>query len=164
MPISHRAFIFLLFAVSLIQAATIPDFKLKNLDYREQNFNAIKGKRFTVIDFWATWCKPCLKAIPHLNKINKEYAQRGVKVLGINTDSPRNGSKVKPFARINKIKYDVLRDPNGIVTGKLNVKAFPTLLIVNAKNEIVYTHIGFKQGDEQILRAKLDALLETAGE
>ncbi|RMH60244.1 MAG: TlpA family protein disulfide reductase [Calditrichaeota bacterium] len=154
----------LLLASAVARAGTIPDFRLQDLDRREQSFNNLKGERFTVIDFWATWCKPCLRAIPALNALQNDFAARGIRVIGINTDSPRNSAKVKPFVRINKIAYTVLRDPNGVVTGKLNVKAFPTLFIINARNEIVYTHIGFKSGDERLLREKLTSFLEAAGE
>ncbi len=146
------------------RAGEIADFELKDINGQTQKFSMVRGEKLTLIDFWATWCKPCLKAIPKLAAISRDYESRGVKVVSINTDSPRNSSKVKPFARMYRINYTILLDPNGIVTARLNVNAYPTLFIINEKNEILYTHIGFRPGDGEQLRKKLDAFLEDGGE
>ena len=129
------------------------------MNNRQKSFADLRGEKLTLLDFWATWCKPCIQAIPKLNKIYKEYQIKGVEIIGINTDSPRNSAKVKPFAKTYKIAYPILRDPNNEVTTELNVTAFPTLYIINSKNEIIYTHIGFRPGDEKLLIAEIDKLL-----
>ncbi len=147
-----------------VRAGSIADFELKNVNGRITKFSQVKGARLTLVDFWATWCKPCLKAIPKLSAIARDYESKGVKVVSINTDSPRNSSKVKPFVRMYKISYPVLLDPNGIITARLNVSAYPTLFIVNDRNEILYTHIGFRPGDGEQLRKKLDEFLGADGE
>jgi len=139
---------------------SVIDFKLKNLNNRFTSYSDIKGETLTVIDFWATWCKPCIQAIPKLNEINEDFKQKGVAVIGINVDSPRNAAKVKPFARTYKISYTVLRDPNSEVATDLNVSVFPTLYIVNSKNEIVFSHEGYRPGDEKLIRAELERLLK----
>ena len=87
------------------------------------------------------------------------YKDKGVQVIGINVDSPRNSAKVKPFAKAYKIDYTVLRDPSSEIASDLNVTSYPTLYIVNSKNEIVFTHIGFRPGDESILKNELEKLL-----
>ncbi len=147
-----------------VQAGSIADFELKDVNGRTTKFSQVRGARLTLVDFWATWCKPCLKAIPKLSAIARDYESRGVKVVSINTDSPRNSNKVKPFVRMYKISYPVLLDPNGIVTSRLNVTAYPTLFIINDRNEILYTHIGFRPGDGEHLKKKLDELLGAGGE
>lgn len=140
-------------------AANVPDFTAQDLDFQNTSLNALKGDKLTIIDFWATWCKPCIKSIPTLNKIQEQYADKGVKVIGINADSPRNSSKVKPFASTHKISYPILRDPNAKISTELNVVSYPTLFIINNENEIVYTHIGYRSGDEIILTTEIEKLL-----
>ena len=138
----------------------IMDFKLKNVNNRLTSYSEVKGEKLTVIDFWATWCKPCIQAIPKLNKINEDFKQRGVRLIGINVDSPRNAAKVKPFAKTYKIAYSILRDPNSEVATDLNVSVFPTLYIINTNNEIVFSHEGFRPGDEILIRSELERLLK----
>ena len=48
---------------------TVDNFELKNIEGKYISYNTIKGKKLTVIDFWASWCKPCMKAIPELNSV-----------------------------------------------------------------------------------------------
>lgn len=152
-------FILLIGHTVLFAGSQINNFKLKDLNNRSKSFSDLRGENLTIIDFWATWCKPCIQAIPKLNKIYDEYKEQGVEIVGINADSPRNSAKVKPFAKTLKIQYPILRDPNNEVTTELNVTAFPTLYIVNSKNEIVYTHIGFRPGDEKLLIEEIEKLL-----
>ena len=137
----------------------IPNFRLKNLDNRTVSFNSLKGEQFTVIDFWATWCKPCVKSIPKLVEISNEFEDQGVQFIGISIDGPRNLAKVKPFARSLGMTYPVLLDVNSEVMPKLSVRAVPTLLIVNADNEIVYVHEGYKAGEETEIREEILKLL-----
>ena len=152
-------FLLLLGQAFLFAGTPIADFKLKDLNNHTKSFSELRGEKLTLLDFWATWCKPCLQAIPKLNKIYDEYKDKGIEIIGINTDSPRNSAKVRPFAKLYKIAYPILRDPNNEVTSELNVTVFPTLYMINSKNEIVYTHIGFRPGDENLLIAEIDKFL-----
>lgn len=133
----------------------VTNFRLKNLDNRTVSFNSLQGEALTVIDFWATWCKPCEKSLPELAKLSDEFQNKGVNFVGISIDSPRNLAKVKPFARSHKIAYPVLLDTNSEIMAKLSVRAVPTLLIVNDENEIVYFHEGYQPGEENQIRDEI---------
>ena len=140
-------------------AGQVQDFKAKDLNYQNTSFLKLSGEKLTLIDFWATWCKPCLKAIPKLNELHTKFKNMGVEIIGINVDSPRNSAKVKPFANAYNIKYPILRDPNSKISRDLSISAYPTLLIVDSKMNIVYTHIGFRIGDDKIIEEKIITLL-----
>ena len=156
-----KIIIIILFSFSFIQAGhKISDFKLKDINNRLTSFSKVQGEKLTIIDFWATWCKPCIQAIPKLNKIYATYKDQGIEIIGINVDSPRNAAKVKPFAKTYKIDYKILRDPNSEIATDLNVVVFPTLYIINAENEIVYSHQGFRPGDEKLIISELERLLK----
>lgn len=133
----------------------VTNFRLKNLDNRMVSYQELKGEQFTVIDFWATWCKPCVKSIPKLVEISDEFSSKGVQFIGISIDGPRNLAKVKPFAKSLGVNYPILLDVNSEVMARLQVRAVPTLLIVNNENEIVYFHEGYKSGEEEEIREKL---------
>lgn len=138
----------------------VPNFRLKNLDGRTVSYNQIKGENLTVIDFWATWCKPCVKSIPEFVKMDEEFDDNQVQFIGISIDGTRNKAKVKPFIKSLGVEYPVLRDSDSSVMARLRVTAVPTLLIVNAENEIVYFHEGYKTGEEVEIKNKILELLE----
>ncbi len=137
----------------------VHDFSLKDVDQKRVSLSEMRGENLTVIDFWATWCQPCVRSIPKLVEISREFEEKGVRFIGISVDSPRNISKVKPFASSMGIPYPVLLDPNGELMGDLNVLAVPTLLILDADMKIVYSHEGFNAGDETIIRHEIEAFL-----
>lgn len=139
---------------------TVPNFRLKNLDNRTVSFNQIKGENLTIIDFWATWCKPCVKSIPEFVKMDEEFEDDQVKFIGISVDGPRNKAKVKPFIKSLGVDYPILRDSDSSVMARLRVTAVPTMLIVNSENEILYFHEGYKSGEEVEIRNKILELLE----
>lgn len=139
-----------------LQAQTVKDFSLKNLENSSQTFEKLKGEKLTVIDFWATWCKPCLKAIPELNVLYKEYKNNGVSFIGINCDGPRSIAKVGPLSKSLQIEYPVLLDIDSTVKTQLNLSAFPTLILVNTKGKIVWIHEGYVAGDEKEIREQIE--------
>ena len=76
----------LILLTGIAENPTVTNFRLKNLDNRTVSFNSLKGEKFTVIDFWATWCKPCVKSIPKLVEISEEFEDDGVQFIGISID------------------------------------------------------------------------------
>lgn len=154
--------IFLLYwLVNIANAQTISNFQLKDLENTSRSFTELKGEKLTLIDFWATWCKPCNKAIPELNKIYDLYKEKGVQIIGINCDGPRSISKVAPLTKSLQIRYTVLTDINSEVMKNLNLSAFPTLIMVNAKGKIVWIHEGYAEGDNLRITAEIDKYLST---
>lgn len=136
------------------------NFQLKNLENKTVSYNDLKGEHLTVIDFWATWCKPCIKSIPKFVEMDEEFKAKGVQFIGISVDGPRNLSKVKPFAKSMGINYPILLDSDNDVMARLRVQAVPTLLIVNSEDEVVYFHEGYTPGDEKMIQAEITKLLE----
>ena len=156
----HRSLYLLLLLIGLPQIVTaqgkVHDFSLRNTENEVMSLSELKGDNLTVIDFWATWCQPCIRSLPKLAELNKAYSDSGVNFIGISIDSPRNMSKVKPFARSIGIRYPILLDSSGEIMGDLNVTAVPSLLILDNNNRILYMHEGFSAGDEEIIREELD--------
>jgi len=149
-----------LFTYYGLSAQNVSNFEYKDLKNNTRSFNELKGENLTLIDFWATWCKPCNKAIPELNKIYDLYKNKGVEIIGINCDGPRSVSKVAPLSKSLQIQYPVLLDMNSELKAELNILAFPTLIIVNSKGNIVWIHEGFVSGDTEIIISEIEKHLK----
>lgn len=83
-----------------------PDVSLKDLKGKIVKIEDFKDK-IVLLNFWATWCAPCLAEIPELIKWQKEYENQGLQIIGI-TYPPTSPAKVRSFARRNKINYPIL--------------------------------------------------------
>lgn len=130
------------------KAQIIPAFDLNDPKGKSLNFEDLKGEKLTIIDFWATWCKPCLNAIPRLIELSEKYHDRGVRFIGISVDGPRSIAKVLPMVETLKIPYPILLDQDMNIANQLSIAAFPTLLFVGPNNKILKFHEGFSSGEE----------------
>ena len=117
-----------------ILGKTIPAISLENIEGQKQSLDQWQGK-LIVINFWATWCLPCLKEIPLLNQFQKEYAIDGLQIIGIAID---NKLAVKKFIKKTPILYPNLLG-NAQVTLKFGNQAglLPYTVIINQKGKIV---------------------------
>ena len=127
-------------------------FELKTLDGDTYKLADDLGNSVIILDFWATWCKPCLRELPHINKIYEEYKDQNLKVYAISIDTPASTSKVKPTIRRYKFDLPVLLDPDNEVIRKFSPnRNVPYLVIIGANGEIVREFSGYKPGDEKIV-------------
>ena len=99
-----------------------------------------------VINFWATWCSPCVKELPHFESVNKEYAQKNVKVILVSLDFPSQiETKLKPYIKKNKLQSNVvLLDDSKINDWVPRVSekwdgGIPATLIINSSNYNFYS-------------------------
>jgi len=86
-------------------AGAAPDFSLPDLKGKRVNLQKLLEKGPVLVDFWATYCKPCLKAMPKFAEMHRNYEERGLTILGINEDGPRGQAKVRPFLKRLRIPY-----------------------------------------------------------
>lgn len=156
------AFLFLCTGAGRAQELKAPDFELNDLDGNPVTLFKMLEKGPVIVNFWATWCKPCLRELPHLQDIHQKYKERGVTLLAISVDSPRSLSKVKSFVSGSGYTFTVLMDPNKDAARKLNAHSFPYTFIVNTAGDIVFKNYGYRPGDEKNLEEKLLSLLDGA--
>ena len=103
-----------------------------------------------IIDFWATWCKPCIMELEAIaDKYDYEQKRTGVKIILISVDSaiPSSG-KVFKFVRNKGWRYEVYLDPAGDFQKAMNVMDTPATYIVNGKGMVVWVHNSYNEGDE----------------
>ena len=106
--------------------------------FKKQVFEDVKGKKIAlgqnqppivIINFWASWCAPCLVELPSLVKISQKYGQEKMLVLGVNGDETRQLRKIKKLTKKYKITFPIIPDFNGSILEDFMVSKIPTTLI-----------------------------------
>jgi peroxiredoxin len=183
------------FAILKPGAKFVP-FSLKNVDGKDYTLTMEEGKltlivaeivggetkvvkshpAVVLVDFWATWCIPCRKAMPHMQQLNETYkpaegqAEGGLRVFGIALDEA-GGKVVKPFYEKLKITYPLLADPPSAaapagVAGtakdmkkRYEVQEIPVVYLIDSSGTIRHAHMGFKEEHIAELDTAVKALL-----
>ena len=116
-----------------------PDFQLQNLDGQSITLSDLKGKP-VLINFWATWCGPCVSEMPYIQEIHEEWSGKGLAMLAVNVgDSP---SEVEHFLQNHNLSLPVLLDTKKVVAQKYNIRAFPTTFFLDKDGIIQVKVIG----------------------
>jgi peroxiredoxin len=142
-----------------------PNFNAIDLDGNRFQLEDLLGKGPIVVDFWATWCKPCIKELPYIQRIQDEYQDQGVTVLAVTIDSPKFQSQVARFVKGKKYDFRVVLDAEQDVFRKLQGKGtIPYLVVIDSEGFIRYHHTGYRPGDEKELeKVVVELLAESEG-
>jgi len=134
-----------------------PQFDLVNVAGGKLSSADFKGK-VTVVDFWATWCGPCIAEIPNFNKLHEERGGKGVQMLAITVES---GSldDIKPKVAEFKMKYPVLVGNDAVVEGFGGLLGFPTTFIVDKNWRIYKRYMGMTANKKDQIAKDIDKLL-----
>lgn len=131
--------------------------KLKDLNGRTVNLDDMKGS-ILVVDFWATWCGPCIVEIPAYNKLQEKYASKGLKVVGV-TLASGEAKDVRPFVTRHNMKYTILMGEDSL-SYDFNVMSFPTTYLVTKDWKVYRKYIGAGPSKTQQLETDIQDLLE----
>ncbi len=128
-----------------------PDFMLEDVDGNTICLDSLLVDGPVFMSFWALWCKMCIKELDALKPYCAEFDSMGINLLAISVDKARSVPQVKPFAKSHKWEYIIVMDPEDILRDLYNVQAMPSSFIINQDKQIVFTHMGYKPGDEEVL-------------
>ena len=157
-PVSLRTVLLLTVAVLLFSSSCsskekegvlAPGFTLKDTAGRDVSLIDLRGK-YVIIDFWATWCPPCLMSIPELAELHRKYSPKGLEVLGISLDDPQkvDSRALNAFKSQHKIDYAILRGNEKVALdyAKNEGMSIPTMFFVDREGHIVEKLVGFAPG------------------
>ena len=129
-----------------------PDFSLPNLTGKDVKLSELLSRGPVMLDFWATWCKPCIKGFPALQQIHDKYKDRGLTVIAVSVDSPKSRSRVAPFIKSQNYTFEVLLDIEGKVAQKYNAVAIPRTVLISQTGEVVHVTTGYRPTNEELAR------------
>ena len=135
-----------------------PDFTLKNLAGERVTLSSHENESIVVLDLWATWCGPCVRAMPELQKVAEAYKDKGVVVYAVNQQEGK--LKVEKFLERRKISLTVLLDKKAEVGTAYRAEAIPQTVIIDKEGTIRAVHVGYSPRLGSMLSRELDLLLE----
>jgi peroxiredoxin len=139
-----------------------PAFSLPNLSDHRVSLTGFRGK-LVLLNFWATWCPPCVAEMPVLEKLHQDLGARGFAVVAVSIDT--QGKKlVAPFWEKSGLTLPSLLDTSGEVATRYGVRALPTSFLINARGEIIGRILGPREWDSDQARTALRRLLNGAGD
>ena len=138
----------------------IADFSLETVDGKTVSLSDYVGKNVIMIDFWATWCEPCLAAMPHLNEIYKDHKDEGFMLLSVSMDGPDTVAEVRSYTQRHNLDFPVLLDQESRAVSLYNPKRSAPFSVLIAKDgTILHKRDGYQPGDEVAIEEEVvDAL------
>jgi cytochrome c biogenesis protein CcmG/thiol:disulfide interchange protein DsbE len=137
-----------------------PDFTLRTLQGDRIRLTEALERGPVILDFWATWCRPCRQALPQLQALYERYREAGLTVLAVSVDDPRSQPKIAPFARSQELTFPILTDGEKRAGRLYRITAVPTTFLISPEGRIVALHRGYRKGDIMLLEKQVRALLD----
>lgn len=134
-----------------------PDFELPNVAGGTMKSIDIKGK-VAIVDFWATWCAPCIQEIPNFNKLHETHDGKGVQMLAITVESGALEDIVPKVAEFD-MKYPVLVGEDEVLDGFGGSIGFPTTYIVDKDWKVYKRYLGLTANKKELIEKDIEKLL-----
>ena len=115
-----------------------------------------RGKA-VMINFWATWCPPCLKEMPAMERLYRQHKDAGFEMVAVSVDT--DADKVKPYIAEHKFTFRVVLDPTMALANTYGVRALPSSFIVDRKGALAALAIGPRQWDNDAAHSLVEAMV-----
>ena len=152
---------------------TTPSFTLKDTSNKNYTVTVKDGKllvgpsdklepkKAVLVSFWATWCGPCKLEMPHVDALDKEFADQGFEGISISIDDARAYSQARAYVKGRKFQFNALFDKESKVVAMFNPsKTLPYTVIIDGSGKIRNIHTGYNPGDEKKLEEEIKAILD----
>jgi len=135
-----------------------PDFTLQDINGKSVSLKDFRGK-VVFIDFWATWCPPCVASSPKVEELSHDYAAKGVEVLSISLDD--SAESVRAFAERKKLKNRMLMAGSSGVDVHYQINGIPSFFLIDQQGHVVAGWSGFSPAMANMWREEIDSLLKS---
>lgn len=136
-----------------------PDFTLDDLNGDAHSLSDYRG-RVVILNFWATWCPPCRREMPSMERAWQQLKKHDVVMLAV--DVGEDLDTVYTFLADYPVSFPLLLDEDAQVVGKFPVRGLPTSYVIDPEGRLVYQAIGGREWDEPEILEKVRALRESA--
>jgi peroxiredoxin len=136
-----------------------PDFELESLAGETIKLSGLAGK-VVVLDFWASWCGPCVAELPHIQELWEKLEGKEVLFIGVNLD--RSVEDAERMARQKGLTFPSVRDEGGSVANAYGVRGIPCLVIIDADGKVVGRKLGYDPAVTEMLETEILKLLASA--
>jgi peroxiredoxin len=129
-----------------------PDFELDTLSGESVRLHDLLGSKVILLDFWATYCDPCLAAMPHLQEVYTKHRERGFVVLGISIDGPESAANVRSTVAKLGVQFPILLDEESRVVALYNPRtSAPYSVLIGRDGRVVAQQEGFTTGNAAVM-------------
>ena len=136
------------------------DFAARDTDGKTFRLSDHLGKEVILLDFWATWCDPCLAEMPHLEAMYERHKAQGLLIVGVSMDGPDTVAQVPSFAKRHDMTFPVVLDEDSHVVSVYDPKrAAPLSVLIDRAGHIVRIRESYNPGDETLVLADVEAAL-----
>jgi peroxiredoxin len=119
--------------------AAAPGFRLPSLDGASVDLASLRG-RVVVLNFWASWCPPCVAEMPSLDRLNRALGDKGLVVVSVSVDEDE--STLRQFVKRLGVGFPVLRDPDAHVAREYRTTGYPETFVLDRAGKIVRVFVG----------------------
>ncbi|MCZ6632269.1 MAG: TlpA disulfide reductase family protein [bacterium] len=133
-----------------------PEFALQDLEGNTVRLSDFDGQ-IRIVDFWATWCPPCIVEIPHFKALAEKYGKKGVTIIGVSIDQI-DSSALQAFSKDHKINYQIVRGTSQTMKNYGNIQSIPTTFVIDQQGQIYSRHEGYRP--QEVFEKDILALLE----
>nr|MBS0038488.1 TlpA family protein disulfide reductase [Saprospiraceae bacterium] len=147
----------LILSTSLIGQRTLPDVDVRTLEGQGVNIAShAENNKITLVTFWATWCVPCRKELDALTDIYEDWKEEfDLEIVAVSIDDTRGMARVRPMVEQNGWDFTIYTDATHDLKNALNFQTIPQSFLLDSDGKIVYSHSGYKPGDEFELEDKI---------
>ncbi len=163
--------ILMIFLLSFGSLAAQSQSKLPAAKVQDLKGNLVNTAEFSndgkpmVVNFWATWCKPCMEELAAINELYQDWQdETGVKFIAVSLDDTRSSKRVAPFVTAKGWNFDIYLDENQDFKRAMNVNNPPHTFLLNGKGEVVWEHNGYAPGDEHKLFEEIKKICNPTNE
>lgn len=146
------------------KGATASDFSARDTQGKTVRLSSYLGKQVILLNFWQTWCEPCVAEFPHMRKMYEANKDKGFVIFGIAMDGPETVANVPAFAQRNQLNFPVLLDEDSHIAAVYNPKkSAPLSVLIDRSGKIAVIREGYNPGDEEYLAADVAKVLDGPG-
>ncbi len=133
-----------------------PEIGLRDIAGRPVRMASLRNK-VVLVDFFASWCRPCREEMPVLERLHDEYGRRGLVIVAVNIDT--NRANMDRFLRQVPVSFRVVHDPQHQVADRYDPPAMPSSYLIDKRGVVRHVHSGFRASDAAALEREIQALL-----